>query len=126
MATTIVPVSVSGGNHIKTCSILSANSRAFVKPQMLSLQSKSSSRTKRNLSIHAQYNDRSSGDGADFLAGFFLGGAVFGTLAYIFAPQIRRSLLNEDEHGFRRARRPIYYEEDDALEVIMIELLYLF
>ncbi|GMP70924.1 hypothetical protein CsSME_00029549 [Camellia sinensis var. sinensis] len=25
--------------------------------------------------------------------------------------KIRRSLLNEDEYGFRRARRPIYYDE---------------
>lgn len=30
--------------------------------------------------------------------------------------QIRRSLLNEDEYGFRKARRPIYY--DEGLEVI--------
>lgn len=45
------------------------------------------------------------------MAGFLLGGAVFGTLAYIFAPQIRRSILNEDEYGFRRAKRPIYYDE---------------
>lgn len=29
--------------------------------------------------------------------------------------QIRRSLLNEDEYGFRKARRPIYY--DEGLEV---------
>lgn len=33
-------------------------------------------------------SDRSSGSGADFVAGFLLGGAVFGTLAYIFAPQV--------------------------------------
>ncbi|KAK6118469.1 hypothetical protein DH2020_047736 [Rehmannia glutinosa] len=57
------------------------------------------------------YLDRNSGSGADFVAGFLLGGAVFGTLAYVFAPQIRRSLLNEDEYGFRRAKRPIYYDE---------------
>lgn len=30
--------------------------------------------------------------------------------------QIRRSLLNEDEYGFRRAKRPMYY--DEGLEVI--------
>ncbi|KAL9268808.1 hypothetical protein AKJ16_DCAP17167 [Drosera capensis] len=30
--------------------------------------------------------------------------------------EIRRSLLNEDEYGFRRAKRPIYYEDDDGLE----------
>ena len=28
------------------------------------------------------------GGGGDFFAGFLLGGAVFGTLAYIFAPQV--------------------------------------
>ncbi|CAL5344280.1 unnamed protein product [Camellia sinensis] len=55
-------------------------------------------------------NDRRGG-GGDFVAGFLVGSALFGTLAYIFAPQIRRSLLNEDEYGFRRARRPIYYDE---------------
>ncbi|WCJ27762.1 hypothetical protein M5689_009487 [Euphorbia peplus] len=56
-------------------------------------------------------NDVNRGGGGDFVAGFLLGGAVCGTLAYIFAPQIRRSLLNEDEYGFRRAKRPIYYDE---------------
>ncbi|KAH7538459.1 hypothetical protein FEM48_Zijuj03G0201500 [Ziziphus jujuba var. spinosa] len=59
--------------------------------------------------IHS--SDANSGGGGDFVAGFLLGGAVFGTLAYIFAPQIRRSLLNEDEYGFRKARKPIYYDE---------------
>nr|CAN60966.1 hypothetical protein VITISV_015143 [Vitis vinifera] len=53
----------------------------------------------------------SASGGGDFVAGFLLGGAVFGTLAYVFAPQIRRSLLNEDEYGFRRAKRPMYYDE---------------
>lgn len=33
-------------------------------------------------------SDDSRGGGADFLAGFVLGGAVFGTLAYVFAPQV--------------------------------------
>lgn len=33
-------------------------------------------------------SDRNGGNGADFAAGFLLGGAVFGTLAYIFAPQV--------------------------------------
>ena len=35
-------------------------------------------------------SDGSSGGGGDFAAGFLLGGAVFGTLAYIFAPQVIR------------------------------------
>ncbi|CAN1765493.1 hypothetical protein LINPERHAP1_LOCUS9647 [Linum perenne] len=49
--------------------------------------------------------------GADFAAGFIIGGALFGSLAYAFAPQIRKAILNEDDHGFRRARRPAYYED---------------
>lgn len=28
------------------------------------------------------------GSGGDFVAGFLLGGAVFGAVAYIFAPQV--------------------------------------
>ncbi|KAL0403357.1 UNVERIFIED_CONTAM: hypothetical protein Sradi_1976500 [Sesamum radiatum] len=118
MATAVAPVSVSGGHRTKNCGLVSVNSSAFVKTQMLTIQRKMPTRANRNLSLRAQYDDRSGGSGADFVAGFLLGGAVFGTLAYIFAPQIRRSLLNEDEYGFRRAKRPIYY--DEGLEVTMI------
>lgn len=38
-------------------------------------------------------------------------------MAFWIALQIRRSLLNEDEYGFRKAKRPIYY--DEGLEVLM-------
>nr|GMC66789.1 uncharacterized protein LOC109179101 [Ipomoea batatas] len=58
--------------------------------------------------------DHRGGGEGDFIAGFLLGGAIFGALGYVFAPQIRRTILNENEYGFRRARRPIYY--DDGLE----------
>ncbi|KAH6815379.1 Low-density receptor-like protein [Perilla frutescens var. frutescens] len=109
MASAVVPVSISGGNHVKTRGILLVNSGALAKTQLLTIRSKT--RTNRNLSVRAQYDDRNGGSGADFVAGFLLGGAVFGTIAYIFAPQIRRSLLNEDEYGFRRAKKPIYYDE---------------
>ncbi|KAI4324862.1 hypothetical protein MLD38_030312 [Melastoma candidum] len=60
------------------------------------------------------HSDGGRGSCSDFVACFILGGAIFGTLAYAFAPQLRKSLLNEDEHGFRRAKWPIYYE--DGLE----------
>ncbi|KAL3837938.1 hypothetical protein ACJIZ3_022529 [Penstemon smallii] len=112
MATCIVPVSISGvGNRLKTCDISSVKS-GTVKTPFLTIKSKTSrSQSSRNFSVRAEYDDRSSGSGADFVAGFLLGGAVFGTLAYVFAPQIRRSLLNEDEYGFKRAKRPIYYDE---------------
>ncbi|PAN39590.1 hypothetical protein PAHAL_7G254200 [Panicum hallii] len=62
--------------------------------------------------------------GGGFLAGFLIGGAIFGTLGYVFAPQISRaldSLLDEngqdsesDETGLRRVpgpRRGQYYDE---------------
>ncbi|PON49501.1 Low-density receptor-like protein [Trema orientale] len=91
-------------------------STSFGKTPNLRIQRKSNSNPNpmRNFCVRADYRDGNrggGGGGGDFVAGFLLGGAVFGTLAYIFAPQIRRSLLNEDEYGFRRARRPIYYDE---------------
>ncbi|XP_018676951.2 uncharacterized protein LOC103973412 isoform X1 [Musa acuminata AAA Group] len=78
-------------------------------PKKLKLQD-----NRPNLFVRAEYSDGSRGGGGDFVAGFLLGGAIFGTLAYVFAPQIRRSLLNENESGFQKAKRPIYY--DDGLE----------
>ncbi|KAL8141540.1 hypothetical protein V2J09_014572 [Rumex salicifolius] len=118
MATSIVPISIAGGSHLKT------NDCTFLKPSSfreLPKNTPSTSRMvskKRSVAIQAEYNGggRSAGGGGDFVAGFLLGGAVFGSLAYIFAPQIRRSILNEDEYGFRKAKRPIYYDDDDGLE----------
>ncbi|XP_022148671.1 uncharacterized protein LOC111017273 [Momordica charantia] len=108
MAACFAPsLSVSGG--LIKASDLSSKSITFGQAPKLAIQKKCL-RTNRKLSVRAEYND-GRGGGGDFVAGFLLGGAVFGTLAYIFAPQIRRSLLNEDEYGFRRAKRPIYYDE---------------
>lgn len=48
----------------------------------------------RNLLLFANCSERRGGSGGDFVAGFLLGGAIFGTLAYVFAPQVRtRSLF---------------------------------
>lgn len=111
MATTgiVAPASISVRTSVKGHDSWSGNSCLYGKTTTLTHQRKS--KTQRKLAICAQYNDRSGGGSGDFVAGFFLGGALCGTLAYIFAPQIRRSLLNEDEYGFRRAKRPIYYDE---------------
>ncbi|KAJ1391205.1 hypothetical protein SESBI_36769 [Sesbania bispinosa] len=113
MATCFAPFSISGGSHLKSPELwLTKHNSSGVGPK-LTVQRKSNLVSRRNHSpsIRAEYRDSSGGGGGDFLAGFLLGGAVFGTLAYIFAPQIRRSLLNEDEYGFRKAKRPIYYDE---------------
>lgn len=40
-----------------------------------------------------QSSDTNNGGGSDFVGGFLLGGAVFGTLAYIFAPQVRLNVF---------------------------------
>ncbi|KAK4734876.1 hypothetical protein R3W88_009137 [Solanum pinnatisectum] len=119
MATGAAPFSLSGATHVKACEPWSAKSSSFVKTPMVAIQRKSNSQgTKTSkLSIRANYSDQrgGGGHGGDFVAGFLLGGAIFGTLGYIFAPQIRRSLLNEDEYGFRKAKRPMYYY-DEGLE----------
>ncbi|KAJ0079004.1 hypothetical protein Patl1_23710 [Pistacia atlantica] len=112
MASCFAPVSVSGGSHLKPLELSSAKSITVGKMPRLIIQRKSNQvETSRKFSVCAQYRDGNRGGGGDFVAGFLLGGAVFGTLAYVFAPQIRRSLLNEDEYGFRKAKRPIYYDE---------------
>ncbi|KAK7405941.1 hypothetical protein VNO78_07553 [Psophocarpus tetragonolobus] len=109
MATSFAPFSISGGSHVKSPELW-LTKRGF--GPNLTVQRRTNLVIKRNRtsSICAEYRDNRGG-GGDFVAGFLLGGAVFGTLAYIFAPQIRRSLLNEDEYGFRKAKRPIYYDE---------------
>ncbi|CAA2963337.1 uncharacterized protein LOC111388339 [Olea europaea subsp. europaea] len=111
MAAGIAPLFLSGGNLLKTKDMLSVRPGTFVKTPAVTVHTKTSrSGIRRTLSVRAEYSDHRGGSG-DFVAGFLIGGAIFGTLAYVFAPQIRRSLLNEDEYGFRRAKRPIYYDE---------------
>ncbi|XP_076940964.1 uncharacterized protein LOC143610345 [Bidens hawaiensis] len=111
-ASTIVsPASISVRSGRKGHENLSGNSFLYGKTTLTHQKKSHQQRTLKKLATCAQYNDRSRGSGGDFVAGFLLGGALCGTLAYIFAPQIRRSILNEDEYGFRRAKRPIYYDE---------------
>ncbi|KAL0927559.1 hypothetical protein M5K25_001741 [Dendrobium thyrsiflorum] len=116
MAASSTFFSLAGGVHISTCSLHSNKLKKLggYHSQLEMLQNSKQSNRLQRFPIHAEYGGSSRGGGGDFLAGFLLGGAVFGTLAYVFAPQIRRSLLNEDESGFQRARRPIYY--DNGLE----------
>ncbi|CAI9785546.1 unnamed protein product [Fraxinus pennsylvanica] len=111
MAAGIPTFSLSGGNALKSRDMLFVKSGTFVNTPPVIIQAKKSrSGTRRNLSVRAESGDHRGGSG-DFVTGFLIGGAIFGTVAYVFAPQIRRSLLNEDEYGFRRARQPIYYDE---------------
>ncbi|KAK9120738.1 hypothetical protein Syun_018355 [Stephania yunnanensis] len=106
MATSTTALSITGNADLELLSMVGSSRLALRRrPNRFA--------TNRKLGVRAAYNDgnRGGSGGGDFVAGFLLGGAVFGTLAYIFAPQIRRSILNEDEYGFRKAKRPIYYDE---------------
>eukprot|EP00897_Mesotaenium_endlicherianum_P006782 jgi/Mesen1/6131/ME000313S05255 len=62
----------------------------------------------------AEYR-REGGGGSDFISGFFLGGLVFGTLGFVFAPQLSRVLLGENPDGTPR-RLPRWMDDDDSLE----------
>ncbi|ESW29078.1 hypothetical protein PHAVU_002G041600 [Phaseolus vulgaris] len=113
MATSFAPFSISGGSHVKSGELLLTRRNPCGIGPKFPVQRRSNLLIKKNhrsSSICAEYRDNRGGGGEDFLAGFLLGGAVFGTVAYIFAPQIRRSVLNEDEYGVRKAKRPIYYD----------------
>ncbi|KAG9452139.1 hypothetical protein H6P81_005043 [Aristolochia fimbriata] len=109
MAMSASAVSVSNGSLLKKVDFQSSKIHTFGRPARVAFGEKLS-RSRPSLSVCAEYNDGSRG-GGDFVAGFLIGGAIFGTLAYVFAPQIRRTILNEDESGFRRAQRPVYYDE---------------
>ncbi|XP_041013092.1 uncharacterized protein LOC121256379 isoform X4 [Juglans microcarpa x Juglans regia] len=112
MATCFAPLSISGGSQLNARELWSTKPNAFRKTPKLIIKKKSNQAgSNGRLSVRAEYRDGSGSGAGDFVAGFLLGGAVFGTLAYIFAPQIRRSLLNEDEYGFQKARRPYYYDK---------------
>ncbi|XVF42869.1 hypothetical protein PTKIN_Ptkin01aG0400400 [Pterospermum kingtungense] len=109
MASCFAPISISGSSHPKASDVCFTKSSTFGRTSSLAVQRKPGT-SNRKFSVCAEYRDGRKGGGSDFVAGFLLGGAIFGTLGYIFAPQIRRSLLNEDEYGFRKAKRPIYYD----------------
>ncbi|XWS65029.1 hypothetical protein CRYUN_Cryun05aG0055400 [Craigia yunnanensis] len=109
MASCFTPISISGCSHLKEHEVCFTKSSTFGKTPSLAVRRKPMP-SNRQFSVCAENRDGSRGGASDFAAGFLLGGAIFGTLGYIFAPQIRRSLLNEDEYGFRKAKRPIYYD----------------
>ncbi|CAH2072588.1 unnamed protein product, partial [Thlaspi arvense] len=98
-------------HHVKANELSSTKLNSICKTSALAIQKKSNRNHK--FSVSAGYRDGSRrGSGGDFIAGFLLGGAVFGAAAYIFAPQIRRSILSEeDEYGFKKPQQPTYYDE---------------
>jgi gas vesicle protein len=71
---------------------------------------------KRHISRAEYDSGRGRGsNGGDFLAGFFLGGAVFGALGYLFAPQISRALWTGYEDGLWK-KLPKRMDDDASME----------
>lgn len=50
-----------------------------------------------------------NGNGGGFLTGFVVGGAIFGALGFLFAPQISAALLSEDQ----RLKLPKFLDEEE-------------
>ena len=48
-------------------------------------------------------------DGSGFVTGFVVGGAIFGALGFLFAPQISAALLNDEQ----RLRLPKFLDEEE-------------
>jgi len=70
--------------------------------------------------VAAEYRRGGGGGGGDFMAGFLLGGVVFGALGYLLAPQITKSISEEIEkqEGDEPPKKPTQFlEDDEGLEV---------
>ncbi|CAG7911099.1 unnamed protein product [Brassica rapa] len=101
---------VSQSHYVKANGMSTAKLNSICKTSALSIQKRSN--RSRKFSVSAEYGSRRGSGGGDFVAGFLLGGALFGAAAYIFAPQIRRSIMSEeDEYGFKKPDQPSYYDE---------------
>ncbi|KAF8079508.1 hypothetical protein N665_1021s0003 [Sinapis alba] len=90
MASCVAHLPLSGGHHVKANGLSTTKLSSICKTSVLTVQKKSN--RSRKFSVSARYGEgsrrRSGGGGGDFIAGFILGGAVFGAAAaYIFAPQ---------------------------------------
>ena len=48
-------------------------------------------------------------NGGGFMTGFVVGGAIFGALGFLFAPQISAALLNDEQ----RLRLPKFLDEEE-------------
>lgn len=85
---------------------LTRHGRTFLREQ--------ESTHKRSVGVRAEYNGRRGGGSGDFVAGFLLGGVVFGALGYLFAPQVNKLVGRERNESSKKLPKGL--EEDEGLE----------
>mmetsp|Transcript_23847 Transcript_23847/g.32787 ORF Transcript_23847/g.32787 Transcript_23847/m.32787 type:complete len:175 (-) Transcript_23847:313-837(-) len=94
------------GNHVKNCSSIYFFSRHRNKH---CLKSSSFRKLTRCSSLGDDHDESNRAGSKNFMWGFLVGGAVFGTAAFLFAPQLSKRLLSEND----RIRLPRFLNEDD-------------
>ncbi|BDA46201.1 hypothetical protein COCOBI_08-2930 [Coccomyxa sp. Obi] len=88
---------LQGISNARRCSITNVD-RLYSSRRMRSQR-------QRTVAVRAERN----GSGGGFLTGFVVGGAIFGALGFLFAPQISAALLSEDQ----RLKLPKFLDEEE-------------
>ncbi|XP_047329285.1 uncharacterized protein LOC124932664 [Impatiens glandulifera] len=70
---------------------------------------------KKGFTVQAFYSEREN-NSSSFLNGFILGGIVAGTLGFVYAPQISKTLAGTDKKEIMRKLPNFIYDEEKALE----------
>ncbi|KAL3148619.1 hypothetical protein ABBQ38_014045 [Trebouxia sp. C0009 RCD-2024] len=83
---------------------LAVGSRQLTHPRQLCRSNHTRSAARRPQQVKAE-----SSRGGGFASGFVVGGVVFGTLGFLFAPQISRAILGQDQ----KLRLPKFLEEEE-------------
>jgi hypothetical protein len=97
----------SSSRRAAACEQLSATRKAsFGGARLAPARAAAPARPARRGAVAA----RAERGGAGFMSGFVVGGIMFGVLGFVFAPQLSRALLGEDQ----RLRLPRFMEEEEA------------
>ncbi|KAG9158108.1 hypothetical protein Leryth_000261 [Lithospermum erythrorhizon] len=84
-----------GCAHANRLEFRSLRSDPLVNSSRLSVRKFNNPSPKHIATVRAEYGDHRGGTGGDFVAGFLVGGAIFGALGYVLAPQVTWQNLNK-------------------------------